>query len=223
MILSISSASKVLGVAISTLRRWDYEGYFHPDFRTIGGHRRYSLSTLKSKFEECFDKSKLRPEKLTILYSRVSGSDQRPDLERQKSRLEYHAKNMGFSNTLSIFDVGSGLKCNKPGLKKLIKLILEDKVERLVLEHTDRLLRFGTEIIFQLCKWKGIEVCVLEKELDKTFEQELTQDIICLMVVFTARLYGRRSHKNRVKEKKSTMQNPFDGAKNGFHRGGCFA
>ena len=221
MILSIASAARVLGVAISTLRRWDYEGYFHPDFRTIGGHRRYSVSTLKSKFEECFDKTESEPRKLTILYSRVSGSDQRSDLERQKSRLEYHAKNMSFSNSISISDVGSGLKCNKPGLKKLIKLILEDKVERLVLVHTDRLLRFGSEIIFQLCKWKGVEVCILEKELDKSFEQELTQDIISLMVVFTARLYGRRSHKNRVKGKKK--ENSIGRAKNSLEMGGCLA
>ena len=221
--LSIASAAQCLGVAISTLRRWDYEGFFSPDFRTIGGHRRYSISTLKLKFEECFEHSSLKPEKLTILYSRVSGSDQRPDLERQKSKLYSFAKGNRLSNVQEISDLGSGLKYDKPGLKKLIKLIMEDKVDRLILVHKDRLLRFGSEIIFQLCKWKGIEVHVLEKELDQSFEQELTQDIICLMVVFTARLYGRRSHQNRQKNKNCKGLNPPGDQGKTALKGGCFA
>jgi predicted site-specific integrase-resolvase len=68
----------------------------------------------------------------------------------------------------------------------------------LVINHKDRLLRFGSEIVFSLCKAQGIGVTILEEETQKSFELELSTDVIELMTVFSARFYGRRSHKNRV-------------------------
>lgn len=69
----------------------------------------------------------------------------------------------------------------------------------LVLSHTDRLLRFGHELVFNLCKWYKVEVKVLRKVVDKAFEVELAEDVITLMTVFSARLYGKISHQNRKK------------------------
>ena len=201
MFISIGNSATMIGVAISTLRRWDAEGYLIPDYRTKGNHRRYSLSSLKqythyeniNKFES--------QEKQTILYSRVSESDQKADLQRQQDYLKSFAQSNRYRNCLEISDLGSGLKYDKPGFKKLIRLILEDRIERIVLTHKDRLLLFGADIVFQICKWKSIDIIILKDELTKSFEEELTQDIICLMVVFTARLYGKRSHRNRRKKK----------------------
>ena len=194
MFSSISSAANMIGVAISTLRRWDVEGYLKPDFRTKGNHRRYSISSLK-QYTNSTNIVDLEPcSKQTILYARVSGADQKGDLGRQLECLKNYACSHHYNSCLDISDLGSGLKYDKPGLKKLIRLVMEDKVERIVLTHKDRLLRFGAEIVFQICKWKGIEVVILERELRESFEQELPQDIICLMVVCTARLDGKRSH-----------------------------
>ena len=96
-----------------------------------------------------------------------------------------------------ISDLGSGLNYNKNGLKKLINLITSQQVNTLYLTHKDRLLRFGSELIFSLCKKFGTKVVIVNAAQCATFEQELVQDVIELMTVFSAKLYGKRSHKNK--------------------------
>ena len=95
-------------------------------------------------------------------------------------------------------DLGSGLNCKKPRLRKLVNLLLNRQISELHLSHKDRLLRFGHELVFQLCRWSGCRV-IIHKESDVlTFEQELCRDVITLMTVFSARLYGKRSHQNKL-------------------------
>ena len=138
--LSISEAAKIKGVSTSTLRRWELEGKLIPE-RTVSGHRRYDLSQLLGI------KSELS---YTIGYCRVSSYDQKDDLVRQKQVLELFCAQNGWQYQI-IEDLGSGLNYSKKGLKRLIKLIVDSKVERLVVTHKDRLLRFGSELIFSLC------------------------------------------------------------------------
>jgi len=96
-----------------------------------------------------------------------------------------------------ISDLGSGLNYNKNGLKKLINLITSSQIHTLYLTHKDRLLRFGSELIFSLCHKFGTKVVIVDAVISSTFEQELAQDVIELMTVFSAKLYGKRSHQNR--------------------------
>lgn len=200
MHLSISAAADYLGVSISTLRRWDRDGYYSPDFLTIGGHRRYPISSLKVFCRQNSEASDLDDVKTTVLYSRVSSSDQKEDLVRQTERLSSYAKEQGFSNTLNIEDLGSGINYKKAGLKKLLKMLLNEQVDRLIVHHKDRLLRFGSELVFSICKHLDVEVIVLEESLGKSFEQELAADVIEIMTVFSSKLYGRRAHLNRSKK-----------------------
>ena len=76
-------------------------------------------------------------------------------------------------------------------------MILEKKIARLVLTHKDRLLRFGAELIFALCEAKHIEVVIINKGDEVSFEEELAQDVLEIITVFSARLYGSRSRKNK--------------------------
>ena len=92
-------------------------------------------------------------------------------------------------------DLGSGLNCKKPGLKKLLSKIFHQEVKTLVLLHHDRLLRFGTELVYWLCRKKGTDVWVVEQREDTPFEEELVKDVLTLMTVFCARLYGKRSRR----------------------------
>lgn len=78
-------------------------------------------------------------------------------------------------------------------------MIFQRQISHLVLNHRDRLLRFGSELIFELCRHFGVHVVILEKQMDQSFEAELAQDVIELMTVFSSRLYGKRSHANRQK------------------------
>jgi putative resolvase len=76
-------------------------------------------------------------------------------------------------------------------------MILEKKMVRLVLTHKDRLLRFGAELIFALCEAKHIEVVIINQGDEVSFEEELAQDVLEIITVFSARLYGSRSRKNK--------------------------
>ena len=96
-----------------------------------------------------------------------------------------------------ISDLGSGMNYNKRGLKKLLNKILDNEISRLVLTHKDRLLRFGAELVFALCAARGIEVILLNKGNEPSFEEELASDVLEIITVFSARLYGSRSQKNK--------------------------
>ena len=96
-----------------------------------------------------------------------------------------------------IRDLGSGMNYRKRGLKRLLDLILDRRISRLVLTHKDRLLRFGAELVFTLCEARQVEVVIINQGEDVSFEEELAQDVLEIITVFSARLYGSRSHKNR--------------------------
>ena len=97
-----------------------------------------------------------------------------------------------------IEDLGSGLNFKKKGLKKLINLIISSKIDKIYLAHKDRLPRFGSELVINIAKEFGTEVVILNQK-SQTFEEELASDVLEIITVFSARLYGKRSHKNRTK------------------------
>lgn len=185
--ISIGQASSLLGVSVVTLRRWNKLGKLN-SFRTFGNHRRFNLNDIL----DIINPSK---NKLHVAYARVSSHDQKKDLETQIKRLElFIEKN---EHKMLISDLGSGLNYKKNGLKKLINLITSSQINTLYLTHKDRLLRFGSELIFSLCNTFGTKVVIVDAVISSTFEQELAQDVIELMTVFSAKLYGKRSHKNK--------------------------
>jgi putative resolvase len=192
MKVSIGQAAKELGVSIPTLRRWEAEGKIQAE-RTPKGHRRYDLAQLRGL--KPYETSKTnRP---TVCYARVSSHDQKEELVRQVALLETFCAANGWSYEI-VQDLGSGLNYNKRGLQQLIKRICSGTVGRLVLTNKDRLLRFGSELIFSLCEAYNTEVVLINQgEQPLSFEEELAQDVLEIITVFSARLYGSRSHKNR--------------------------
>ena len=189
-IVAIGEAAKALGVSITTLRRWEAEGRLVPE-HTAGKHRRYDLAKLKP--ELFFAGS---DERRTIAYARVSSHDQKEDLERQKQVLELYCARQGWTFEV-IADLGSGMNYRKKGLQRLLDAIVEGQVGRLVIAHKDRLLRFGAELIFAICEAKQVEVVILNQGEDTTFEEDLAKDVLEIITVFSARLYGSRSRKNQ--------------------------
>lgn len=189
--MRIGEAAAALGVHINTLRRWEAEGRLAAE-HTAGGHRQYDLAKLRP---EMF-RTKTSDIRKTIAYARVSSHDQKADLERQKQVLELFCAGQGWAFEL-ISDFGSGMNYKKKGLTTLLEAILEDRVGRLVIAHKDRLLRFGAELVFAICTAKGVEVVILNEGEDTTFEEDLAKDVLEIITVFSARLYGSRSHKNQ--------------------------
>ena len=193
-LLTIGEAAKVLGVTTTTLRNWDKNGLLHPDEHTRGGNRRYKLESLKNINPDVRYKT---DDLKTIAYARVSSHDQKEDLARQVAVLEAYCAKHGFEYEV-IQDLGSGMNYYKKGLTKLLNLILDGHVKRLVLTHKDRLLRFGAELVFAICEAKEVEVIIINKgEENVRFEEELAKDVLEIITVFSARLYGSRSNKNK--------------------------
>ncbi len=190
MKVSIKVAAKQLGVSQDTLRRWERAGKIVVE-RTARGHRRFDLSKLLDKTSP-----NINSQKLTLAYARVSSHDQKNDLDRQVQVLENFCSTNGWGYEL-IQDLGSGLNFQKRGLKKLMQNICSGKIDRLVLTHKDRLLRFGSELVFSLCEQFGIEVVIMNRSEESTFEDDLVQDVLEIITVFSARLYGARSRKNQ--------------------------
>ncbi len=189
-IYTIGEASKALGVSITTLRRWEAEGKLIP-LRTVSGHRRYDLAKIKPElFHPAMDARR------TIAYARVSGHDQKSDLERQKQVLECYCAQQGWTFEV-ITDLGSGMNYYKKGLTRLLNDVIENRIGRLVLTHKDRLLRFGAELVFAICEARQVEVVILNQGEDTTFEEDLATDVLEIITVFSARLYGSRSRKNK--------------------------
>jgi predicted site-specific integrase-resolvase len=188
--VSIKKAADILGVSTQTLRRWETEGRGVPTQRTKGGQRRYDVTQLTPP------PTKTPNNTATIAYARVSSHDQKEDLRRQEQMLECFCAAHGWPFEV-ISDLGSGLNYSKKGLRSLINKIMEGKIGRLVLTHKDRLLRFGSELIFAICEARGIEVVLVNQGDQPSFEEELASDVLEIITVFSARLYGSRSHKNR--------------------------
>jgi excisionase family DNA binding protein len=192
-LVSIGKAAKILGVSEITLRRWDSEGKL-PSLKTEGGHRRYDISKLRP--ETVHKYTALADNRKTVAYARVSSHGQKSDLERQKQALELFCSQNGWTFEV-VSDLGSGMNYHKKGLTKLLNAILAGDVGRIVLTHKDRLLRLGAELVFSICEAKNVEVVIINKGGEPSFEEELASDVLEIATVFSARLYGPMSKKNK--------------------------
>lgn len=188
-LVKVGEAANILGVTVQTLRRWERTGELLPDKKTEGGTRYYALDRLLGRTIQ-------KESTLTYAYARVSSHDQKEDLERQKQALAVFCAASGWTYEI-ISDLGSGMNYKKRGLKNLLDAILSKKIKRLVVTHKDRLLRFGAELVFTLCELHHVEVVIMNQGEDLSFEEDLAKDVLEIITVFAARLYGARSHKNK--------------------------
>jgi predicted site-specific integrase-resolvase len=200
-LVKIGKAAEMLGVDVQTLHAWEKSGELVPDRRSSGGTRYYDVAKIMGLGNEDMP---------TVGYARVSSHDQKADLVRQQELLEAFCAAKGWRSEV-IADLGSGLNYRKKGLHQLLDLILHKRIRRLVLTHKDRLLRFGSELIFALCEIQNIEIVIINKGEPPSFEEELAADVIEIITVFSARLYGSRSHKTKRLLAELTEPKPEDG------------
>lgn len=195
-LLRISEAAALLGVTKGTLGRWHVSGKFSADMVTPGGDRRWSRARIVEyrRSQGC----EIASERRTVAYARVSTSEQKDDLARQVERLSSFCAARGWIAEI-IRDTGSGMNYRNKGLRTLLRMLVEDDVERLVLTDKDRLLRFGAELVFAICEERGVEVVIINATPggEGSFEEDLARDVLEIVTVFSARLYGARSRRNR--------------------------
>lgn len=187
--MSIGKFSKEIGVSISTLRTWDKTGYLKPAKVLDNGYRYYS----DEQIDKYLNVNSDIDDRKIVLYARVSTKKQMDDLDKQIENLKTYAYTKGYSFEL-ITDIGSGLNYKKEGLKKLIRMICNKEIKKLVILYKDRLVRFGFELIEEVCRINDVEIEIIDNTTVSK-EQELTDDLVQIITVFANRLYGSRSKK----------------------------
>ncbi len=187
---SIGQFSKLIGKTNQTLRNWDKDGTLKPHHVSESGYRYYS----QEQFNHFLGlKQEVQLNKKTIGYCRVSSNKQKDDLERQIENVKTYMYAKGYSFEI-ISDIGSGINYNKKGLNKLIDMVTNSEVEKIVILYKDRLIRFGYELIENICNKYGTTIEIIDNT-EKTEEQELVEDMIQIVTVFSERLQGKRANK----------------------------
>ena len=187
---SINEFSKILGVSAQTLRNWDNNGKLHPHHTSSNGYRYYSHEQLNQVMN-----INLILDKKVIGYCRVSSHKQKDDLERQIENMRIYLLSQGKPFEI-ISDIGSGINYKKKGLKQLLKLITQNKVEKVVVLYKDRLLRFGFELIEYIASLYNCEIEIIDTT-KKSEQQELVEDLVQIITVFSCKLQGKRANKTR--------------------------
>ena len=199
---SIGEFAKKIGKSQQTLRNWHKSGILIPAVTSSYGTRSYSEKQLNeylgSKIKE--------EEKIIAAYCRVSSLKQKDDLGRQVENVKSFCMAKGYTFKL-ITDIGSGINYNKKGLLELINLITEEKISKIVVLYKDRLLRIGFDLINNLCKKFNVEIEIIDNT-EKTEEQELVEDLVQIITVFSCKLNGKRANKAKKLIKELISDDP---------------
>ena len=187
---SIGEFANRIGKTIQTLRNWDKKNILKPSHVTQGGTRYYSQEQLNHFLGL---KSEKQINKKIVGYCRVSSHKQKDDLERQIENVKTYMYAKGYQFEI-ITDIGSGINYNKKGLNQLIDMVTNSEVEKIVVLYKDRLIRFGYELIENLCNKFGTTIEIIDNT-EKTGEQELVEDLVQIVTVFSCRLQGKRANK----------------------------
>jgi excisionase family DNA binding protein len=185
--ISATAAAHRLGVSTRTLRRYTQQGRL-PDARSAGGRRIFRIGDL--------DAITRKPAVgRAVAYARVSSRRQQAEkeLDRQVGRLRVHA-----GKDVSVFtDVASGLSDRRAGLRKALGECMKPDVDRQLVEHPDRLARFGVGLIEYLLQGHRVAVVYTGQPEDESAESELVRDMLAIVSSFAGRLYGQRSAKTK--------------------------
>ena len=190
-------ALEILGISAMTLLKLEEMNKIEV-IKTIGGHRKYNVKKYiedNKKESEPIEKTKKDKNniKQNICYVRVSTSGQKSDLEHQK---DYIKKK--YPKYEIIEDIGSGINFNRKGLRKIIKLGIEGKINKLVVAYKDRLTRFGFELIEDIIKeYSNGEIIIENEKEDKEPKEELVEDVLQILNVYTAKMNGLRKYNNK--------------------------
>ncbi len=196
---SVSQTALRLGVCIKTLHRWDKAGKLSCS-RTVGGHRRISLSEINRLLGLMHRNLIVQPtKKRCAIYARVSSHRQKRDgdLDRQLKTLTDECKTLFKSSPLVFSDIGSGLNMRRRGLSKLFKLAKNGNIHTLIITHKDRLTRFGMELLERILNDYGINLKVLHQPALQSPQEELVSDMMSLIASFSGRVYGLLAHQSK--------------------------
>ncbi|ACK69454.1 Resolvase domain protein [Gloeothece citriformis PCC 7424] len=199
-LLTTAETCEMLHVSRWTLKKWEDSEELIP-IRTKGGHRRYKLSDVNRLIGNKMTSEDTNPD-IVAVYCRVSSHEQKTkgDLDRQKARVLEHCLKKKYNVEYIFTEVGSGMNDNRSQLKRLFHLVRSHLINRVLIEHKDRLTRFNYSFLEAFFSSHGVVIECLENILPKSYEAELVEDIVSLMASMSAKIYGKRSACNRKKK-----------------------
>ena len=185
--LTPSDVAEIFGMSRSGVIKWIREG----KIKAIEINGRWRIPY--SEIERLLSGGKV---KQVAIYARVSSNAQKDDLERQLNALrDWVKETLGEVSVIEVKDIGSGLKEDRRGLRKLLELAKRRQIDAIVVAYKDRLTRFGFEYLVELFKAYGVNVIVAFQEEPKDYTQELAEDFVEIVRSLASRIYGYRSHK----------------------------
>lgn len=198
----------MIGVSVKTLQRWDKDkkliAFRSPTNRRYYTHNQYVEYMGKTIQEK--DKRK------TIIYTRVSSSGQKDDLNNQVEFLKQFANARGLIVDEVFEDIGSGLNYNRRKWNKLLEDCMLGLIKTIIIAHKDRFIRFGYDWFEKFLKSNGVEIIVVNNETLSP-QEEMIQDLISIIHVFSCRIYGLRKYKNKIKGDKEIVKSIQNGNK----------
>jgi predicted site-specific integrase-resolvase len=194
--LPIGKVAKLLGVSPQTIRRWQKDGKIQ-EVRSPTNRRLYSIREVKRI-------TGARQSESVVIYARVSSAKQKADgnLVRQVDRLKRYAADHGYEVIRVFQEQASGINEHRKPLQHLMTMAEQREFQRLLIEYPDRLARFGFRYLERYLKSYGITVESTHVAEPKSSQEELVEDLITIITVFSARLYGQRAQEFREKTKK---------------------
>lgn len=194
MLLRQSEVERTYRLSKTTLHRWLKNGNL-TDHRTVGGHRRYDSAEIEALL--AVSDGVTVTEKDVAIYARCSTQKQAENLTRQHERLVETCGECGYRIVLDCSEIASGLNDNRRQFFKIIDAACKGEVKRVVVEHRDRLTRFGFKTIERFFNGVGCTIEVLEQKEGKSEHEELVEDILTIIVSFSSRIYGARGGRKR--------------------------
>jgi predicted site-specific integrase-resolvase len=188
--VTTKKAKEISQVTVKTLRLWDKEGKIRT-IRTSSNIQRYNLKDIQN----IISRSDPDETKEKICYCRVSSTKQMDDLDRQKDFFRNK-----FPTDSLVTDVGSGINWKRKGLTTILDKAMHGDISEIVVAHRDRLCRFAFELLEWIFERNGVKLVVLNEEKDHSSDQELTDDILSIIHVYSCRKMGKRKYKNKDKE-----------------------
>ena len=199
--------AELLGVSVKTLQRWDRDGILKAN-RTPTDRRYYTYDQYL-QFKGFQTENDIRD---VVIYARVSTRNQKDDLQNQVEFLKQFCNAKGMIVNQCIEDFGSGLNYNRKNWNKLLDEVMENKIKTIVISNKDRFIRFGYEWFEKFCEKFNTKIIIVNNEALSPNE-ELVQDIISILHVFSCRLYGLRKYKNQIKGDEEIAKELQDGNK----------
>jgi len=185
----------MVGVSVKTLQRWDNEDILKA-FRTPSNRRYYTNQQYMEYIGKTISDKDTRK---TIIYTRVSSSNQKDDLKNQVDFLKQYANAKGIIVDEVFEDISSGLNYNRKKWNKLLEDCILGLIKIIIISHKDRFIRFGFDWFERFLKSNGVELIIVNNE-SMSPQEEMIQDLISIIHVFSCKIYGLRKYKKKIIE-----------------------